>query len=131
MIQTIQEPFQVPGYTLAVLAESLYLINLLLLPGLAFIILLWLYVKYENHSPPLASCHLRQTLAASIWAGLLLILINGIIIAMGGYKAPYTGVIVILYFTTCHSLLVLLGIFGLSKAMAGKLFRYPLMGPIE
>ncbi len=131
MIQPIQEPFQVPGYTLAVLAESLYLINLLLLPGLTFIILLWLYVKHENHSPPLASCHLRQTLVASVWAGLLLILINGIIIAMGGYKAPYTWVIAILYFTTCHSLLVLLGILGLAKAMAGKLFRYPLIGPIE
>ncbi|NJO15015.1 MAG: hypothetical protein HC877_04480 [Thioploca sp.] len=131
MTQTIQEPFQVPGYTLAVLAESLYLINLLLLPGLTFIILLWLYVKHENHSPPLASCHLRQTLVASVWAGLLLILINGIIIAMGGYKAPYTWVIAILYFTTCHSLLVLLGILGLAKAMAGKLFRYPLIGPVE
>ena len=131
MTQTIQEPFQVPGYTLAVLAESLYLINLLLLPGLAFVILLWLDVKYENHSPPLASCHLRQTFAASVWAGLLLILINGIIISMGGYKAPYTWVIAILYFTTCHSLLVLLGIFGLAKAMAGKLFRYPLIGPVE
>ena len=131
MAQAFQEPFQVPGYTLAVLAESLYLINLLLLPGLAFVVLLWLYVKYENYSPPLASCHLKQTLVASVWAGLLLILINGVIITVGGYQAPYTLVIAILYFTTCHSLLILLGILGLAKAMAGKLFRYPLLGPAE
>ncbi len=122
------DPVDVPGYTLAMLAESLYLINLLLLPGLAFVILVWLYFKYASNAPPLASDHLRQTFSASIWAGLLLIMVNGIIIITGGYQAPYTWVIVIWYFTIGHSVLVLLGIVGLAKAMAGKSFRYPLIG---
>jgi hypothetical protein len=38
-------------------------------------------------------------------------------------------VLVILYFTCVHSLLVLLGMFGLARALAGKTFRYPLIGP--
>jgi uncharacterized Tic20 family protein len=36
--------------------------------------------------------------------------------------------LVILYFTVCHSTLVLLGMLGLVKAMAGQCFRFPLVG---
>jgi uncharacterized Tic20 family protein len=117
------------GETLATIAESLYLINLLLLPGLAFLGLLWLYFKHRHHAPPLARCHLRQTWQASLWAGVLLVLVNLLIIASGGYQAAYTWVIVILYFTMCHSTLILFGIFGLAKALAGQPYRYPLIGP--
>jgi hypothetical protein len=38
-------------------------------------------------------------------------------------------VLVILYFTCIHSTLVLFGMFGLSKALAGQPWRYPLIGP--
>ena len=53
---------------------------------------------------------------------------NLAIILLGGYTAPSTWVIVILYFTTAHSTLVLLGVMGLAKAMAGKNYVYPLVG---
>lgn len=129
MEQTVQEPSDIPGFSLAILAESIYLINLLILPGLAFLVLVWLFFKYENRSPPLAGCHLRQTFSASIWAGLVLLLVNWVVIAVGGYETPYTWAIVIVYFTVCHSTLVILGIVGLAKAMAGKLFHYPIIGP--
>ncbi len=129
MNQTLKEKTdKIPGHSLAILAESLYLINLLVLPGLAFLVLIWLYFKYENSSQS-AGCHLRQTFSATIWAGLLLILVNGVILMAGGYDAPYVWVVVILYFTVCHSTLVLLGIFGLVKALAGEQFHYPLIGP--
>ncbi|RKZ45253.1 MAG: hypothetical protein DRQ41_00640, partial [Gammaproteobacteria bacterium] len=115
--KAVQESANVPGQSLAIIAESLYLINLLVLPGFAFLVLMWLYLKYENYSE-LAGCHLRQAFSASIWAGLLLLLVNGIIIMAGGYNSPYIWVIVILYFTICHSTLVILGIIALVKAMA-------------
>ena len=118
----------VPGQGLAVLAESLYLVNLLLLPGVAFIVLLWVYALHHAQAAPLAQCHLRQTLSASLWAGVILVLANGVIIALGGYTAPSTWVVVILYFTCCHAALVMLGTLGLAKAMAGKAYRYPLVG---
>lgn len=117
-----------PGQGLAIAAESLYLINLLLLPGLAFLLLLGLYWRYRRSAPPLGRLHLQQTLSASLWAGGLLVIVNLLIIALGGYDAASTWVIVILYFTTVHATLVLLGILGLARSLAGQTFRYPLVG---
>ncbi|MBU1191407.1 MAG: hypothetical protein KKA36_03725 [Gammaproteobacteria bacterium] len=122
----VAEP--VAGATLAVTAEVLYLVNLLLVPGLAFVILLVIYLRNSKTAPPLARCHLRQTFAASLWAGVLLVLVNGLILALGGYQAPATWVVLILYFVTCHASLVLLGVLGLAKAMAGQSYRYPVIG---
>ena len=123
-----EEAPAVPGQRLAVAAESMYLANLLLLPGLAFAALLILWFKHRRWAPPLAICHLKQTLSASVWAGVALLLANALIILLGGYTAPATWVIVILYFTICHSSLVLLGGIGLARAMAGKKYVYPLIG---
>ena len=117
-----------PGQTLAVVAESLYLANLLLAPGLAFIILLRLYFKHRASAPALAVCHLRQTVSASIWAGILLVIANLAIFLLGGYTSANTWTVAIVYFTTCHSTLVLLGMLGLAKAMAGQNYIYPLLG---
>ena len=51
----------VPGQGLAVTAEALYIVNLLLLPGLAFIGLLFVYIKNIHTAPALAACHqIRQ-----------------------------------------------------------------------
>jgi uncharacterized Tic20 family protein len=36
--------------------------------------------------------------------------------------------VVVLYFTFIHSTLILLGILGLVKALAGQHYRYPLLG---
>ncbi|MCB1767818.1 MAG: hypothetical protein KDJ22_17480 [Candidatus Competibacteraceae bacterium] len=119
-----------PGQGLAVAAESLYLINLLLLPGLGFLLLLWLFFRHRDSAPPLARVHLRQTVSASLWAGALLILANLAIVVLGGYQAAWTWIIVILYFTTVHATLVLLGILGLARALAGQPCRYPLVGTL-
>jgi hypothetical protein len=117
-----------PGQSLAVTAEVLYLANLLLLPGIAFFALLALWARHRHDASPLARCHLRQTLAASLWAGGLLVVANAAIILLGGYRQPSTWIIVILYFTMFHSTFVLLGVLGLAKAMAGKPCVYPLIG---
>lgn len=119
---------ELPGQTLATAAEALYLANLLILPVLAFVILLGLFFRHRHSAPPLARCHLRQTVSASLWAGALLIAVNLLIVTLGGYAAPYTWVIVVLYFTTAHASLVIVGALGLARAMAGKPFVYPLIG---
>lgn len=117
-----------PGQALAVTAEALYIANLLVLPGLSFIVLLKLYFKHRSSAPLLAICHLKQTVSASIWAGVLLVIANIAIFLLGGYTSANTWTIVIIYFTTCHSTLVLLGILGLAKAMAGQKYIFPLLG---
>lgn len=119
-----------PGQGLAVAAESLYLINLLLLPGLGFLLLLWLFFHHRDSAPPLARVHLRQTMSASLWAGALLIFANLLIVVLGGYQTAWTWIIVILYFTTVHATLVLLGILGLARALAGQPCCYPLVGTL-
>jgi len=126
--ETVPPETGVPGQGLAVAAEVLYLGNLLLLPGIAFIALVLVYFSNIRQAPALAVCHLRQTLSASLWAGALLLVANISILLLGGYRSPNTWMVVIIYFTTCHATLVLLGVAGLAKAMAGQCYRYPLVG---
>ncbi|MCB1775199.1 MAG: hypothetical protein KDI88_16415 [Gammaproteobacteria bacterium] len=116
------------GSGVATAAQSLYLVNLLLAPGFGFLGLLWLWRRHRVDGSPLALSHLDQTLSGSIWAGILLVVANALILLLGGYDGPHVWVVVITYFTTCHSLLVVCGAFGLAKAMAGQCWRYPLVG---
>jgi hypothetical protein len=46
-----------------------------------------------------------------------------------GWNWEWTWVIVVIYFTCVHSTLILLGMVGLAKAMAGKPWVYPVIGP--
>ena len=121
--------FSIPGRATAVAAEALYLANLMLIPGLGFVALLVLWWRERERAPELARGHLRQTVAASLWAGVLLVAANVAIILLGGYDSAYTWIVVVLYFTTCHSTLIFCGAIGLSRALAGKPFRFPLIGP--
>lgn len=122
------EPEGVPGQNLAVAAESLFLINLMLAPGLAFVVLFWLWRRHRE-APPLARNHLRQSFLVSLWGGLLLVVVCAAVLALGGLEWAWTWVAVVLYFTCVHSTLILFGALGLSRAMTGKAFRYPLIGP--
>ena len=117
------------GQNLAVLAEALFLINLLLAPGIGFAILLWLWLKHKDSAPPLARQHLKQATVVSLYGGLLIVSLSALFILVGGLRHEYTWVAVILYFTCIHSTLVLFGMFGLIKAMAGQTWHFPLIGP--
>mgnify|MGYP001407076708 CR=1 FL=1 len=117
-----------PGLTLAVWAEALYLTNLLLLPGICFAVLLWLYFKHRASAPSLAVCHLKQTIAGSLWAGVLLGVVTVVVVALSDYSSEATWVIIITYFVCFHATLVMLGVLGLAKAMAGQTYVYPLIG---
>jgi hypothetical protein len=117
------------GQGLAVLAESLYLVNLLVAPGLAFAVLVWLWLRHRHSAPPLARSHLRQATFVSVVAGVLIACLSVVIVALGGWRWPYTWVVVLTYFVCIHGALVLLGMFALAKAMAGQAWRYPLVGP--
>ncbi len=117
------------GRELAVIAEALYLANLLLLPGISFAILFWLWLKNRHSASPLARQHLKQTTFVSLYGGLLIVILSIIFLALGGLDWEWTWVMVIMYFTCIHSTLVMFGMFGLAKAMAGQTWRYPLIGP--
>jgi hypothetical protein len=116
-----------PGQALAVVAEALFLANLLLAPGLAFAAIAWLWFG-QREAPPLARCHLDQAFWVSLWGGVLIVVASSAILMLGGFGWRWTWVAVILYFTCIHSTLVVFGAFGLAKAMAGKPYVYPLIG---
>ena len=122
------EPAEGLSRGIAVAAESLYLTNLLLLPAFAFMLLVALYFKHRNRAPSLAASHLTQTLSASLWGGILLVVANCVIVLLGGYDSAYTWMVVIVYFTVIHATLVLFGVVGLAKAMAGQCWRDPIVG---
>ncbi|NLF54075.1 MAG: hypothetical protein GX576_06715 [Thauera phenolivorans] len=120
-----------PGPPIAIAAEALFLINLMLLPGLAFLALVVLYLKHRNDADPLVRNHLRQTTITCVWGGLLLVTISVGIFLLGGFDNPWSWVIGVLYFTFVHSALILLGVAGLSRAINGRTWRYPILGPRE
>jgi len=117
------------GRSLAVLAETLFLTNLMLLPGIAFAVLAMLWLKHRHSAPPLARQHLRQATWVSLWGGFLIVALGGLILLVGGLGEAWTWVTLILYFTCIHSTLILFGMVALAKAIAGQRWRYPLIGP--
>jgi hypothetical protein len=117
------------GQRLAVLAQSLYLANLLVAPGLAFAWLLWLLWRHRHSAPLLARVHLAQAAWVSVVAGLLIVCLSAAVVLLGGWHQPWTWVVVLTYFVCIHGTLVLAGMVALSKAMAGQPWRYPLVGP--
>lgn len=120
---------KVPGQGLAIAAEALFLINLMALPFLGFAILAWLWLRKRNTAPALARCHLDQTFFVSLWGGVLIVFACAAILLFGGLEWKWTWVAVILYFTCIHSSLIVCGCLGLARAMAGRLYRFPLIGP--
>lgn len=109
-------------------AEALYLANLLVAPGLAFVLLLLLHRRHRNSADPLIRGHVRQAFAASLAAGLLLLGVTAIIALVGGMDRPGTWMAMLLYFVCCHAALILFGVLGLARALSGKPHTYPLLG---
>ncbi|MGB0127026.1 MAG: hypothetical protein WBP72_05245 [Rhodocyclaceae bacterium] len=116
------------GRRLAITAESLYLVNLMLAPGFAFAVLAWLWFKHRRSAPLLARGHLEQTFRASLWAGGLLVAASTAVVLLGGVRSMWVWVVAILWFVCVHATLVLLGVLGLVAAMGGKPFVFPLVG---
>jgi uncharacterized membrane protein len=118
------------GQGLAIAAESLYVANLLILPLFAFLALLLLYLKHNGKAPPLAQSHLEQTVRAGIGIALMFMTAAAIVVLlrMQGMEDMNLWMIVVLAFTIMHASMVLLGVVGLARAMAGKCWRYPLFG---
>ena len=116
------------GKSLAVTAQSLYLLNLMLAPGLAFVLLLLLYRFNRGRADALAMNHLSQTVGVSLVGGALIVVASAVLLLLGGLDSGYIWMVVILYFTFIHSSLILMGVMGLVKAMAGQHYVFPLIG---
>ncbi len=129
-----------PSGKFAVICQSLYLANLLLVPGLFFLVLIYYYnqlkqqQKVMNDSDDnvlvnravqlknlgIGKIHLIRSIQLSVLAGILLAIIPLTIIYFS--SELQTSIMVgLIYFVTLHAGFVLIGMFNLSRAMAKKL----------
>lgn len=122
------EPLSEKDRRLSIIAQALYLLNISVLPILAFLIQLIIYKAGGDRSHRQAVEHQRQAILASITAGILLIIISGLILFLGGFSSPYTWVLLITYFISIHSALILYGVFAIIKAIVDEPYRYPILG---
>jgi len=112
---------------IAVAAQTLYLVNLMLLPGLAFLILLVLFAMHRRSKSALVRNHLAQTVGVSALGGALIVVVLGLIYLQGG-AGPYAWLWGILYFTFVHTSLIFVGVVGFVKALNGHEFVFPVVG---
>jgi hypothetical protein len=118
-----------PGPGLAIAAEALFLVNLMIAPGLAFVLLVALWWRHRHHPSPLVRNHLAQTVTASLWGGGMLVGVSVAIFLLGGFENPWSWVVGVLYFVSFHAMLILFGVIGLNRAMLARPYRFPIVGP--
>lgn len=111
-----------PPLRLAIIAQSLYLINLLLLPGVALIALIYMVWHSRNNGDQLGNCHLRQTAIVSGWF-ILLVVGGGLLLWFILGNNPTGLSMTLLYLIVMHTGFVLLGIIGLARAISGQHFH--------
>ena len=117
------------GCELAIAAEAFYVTNMVLAPGLGFLMLAVLYLHCSRKkAPPMALNHLRQTLAATFWTGAIAAVFLGLIFATGGYPSPWFWTLLTTYFLVFHLPLTWFGVIGLGRALGGSSYHYPLFG---
>lgn len=103
----------------AIIYQSLYLSNLLLIPGLSFFYLLWLFYKHRDEKG-WHRIHLYRCVQLSVLAGLFVIVIPLIVVFLAK-QFEASIMIMIVYFVTIHASFVMLGMFNIARAMANKL----------
>ena len=118
-----------PGPRLAVAAEALFLANLMIAPGLAFLALLALWLRHRHDAPLVVRNHLQQTVVASLYGGAMLVGVSAAIFFLGGFDDPWSWVLGVLYFVSFHATLIIFGVIGLNHAILGRSWQYPFIGP--
>lgn len=107
--------------------EIFYLLNISFLPVIGFLIILIMKSKVTEATHSLSRSHITQSINASIWAGILMLGINGLILSISGIDSIWTWMYVIIYFTCIHSVLIIFGVIAISRAQGGRYYRYPYM----
>jgi len=103
----------------AIIYQSLFLMNLLLIPGLSFLLLIWFFLKNKDQRG-WQRIHLYRSIQLSVLAGFFIIIIPLIVLfTTNAFEASL--MVMIVYFVTMHAAFVLLGMLNVSRAMAKKL----------
>ncbi len=109
----------------AIIYQSLYLSNLLLIPVGSFLVLVYFLIqsKAKNNHKKLSNynrVHLLRSIQVSAFAGLMLG-VAPIFYIFFSDQFDVSIMITIFYFVTLHTCFVLVGMLNLARAMARKL----------
>ncbi len=102
----------------AIIYQSLYLMNLLLIPGIAFFILLWKFIKHKKETG-WQRAHLYRSFQLAILSGFFLVVVPALTVLLGRDSEALLAMMLV-YFVTTHAFFVLIGMFNVSRAMAKK-----------
>ena len=105
--------------TQSIIIQSLYLCNLLLLPGIAFLILLLRLWQLRPLTGYL-KIHIYRALQLSLLNGVLLVIVPMTYITIE-QASPLSLMMSLFFFICLHAGFVLVGMINLSRAMANKL----------
>lgn len=108
-------------------AELLYLLNLLLLPGVTLLLMGWWRGRLDRPRSDCDRIHIEQSWSAAI-KGLLLLLCCLLPLLFSGIDSGYGWMVVLMLLITLHTTLVMTGIIALAFAMSDRPFHYPLIG---
>ena len=107
------------GKRRAIVYQGLYLSNLLLIPGISFAVLLWLFL-HNKQLKGVAKFHLYRAFQLSIIAGICIIIIPLLIVFLSNaFEASI--MVMLVYLVTIHAAFVMIGMLNIARAMAGKL----------
>ena len=117
------------GCELAMASEAFYITNMILAPGLGFIMLLFLHMHCKTRqASAFAMNHLRQTMVATFITGIIALAFTLAIYFTGGIGSPWFWHLLTAYFVVFHIPLSWFGIVGFGKAISGEEYRYPFVG---
>ncbi len=110
----------------AIIYQSLYLANLLLLPVISFLALIYYFHKANQENPQgfylsrFNRIHLYRCIQISALAGVLLCVAP---VSYIFYSAQFSAsvMVTVFYFVTFYACFVLIGMLNLARAMAKKL----------
>ena len=108
---------------LASKAAALSLLNLTLLPVIAFIGLL--LIRKDSSIESIARYHTDLGIKLNIIAAIVLFVVSGVMILFGGFNSPWTWVYVISYFTLVHTIFIIVAVWALVRSWSGDQLRDP------
>ena len=97
------------------------ILNLTFLPGIGFI---WLLLNLNNSKKnKIGHYHVIFGIKLNIIAAFTLLVISALMILFGGFNSPWTWVYVITYFTSVHSVFIVIAVWAMVRSWSGNRLR--------
>lgn len=94
------------------------LLNLTMLPILAFIVLVFIYKKTEPKT--IDRYYAVLGIKTNLLAAVALFVMTGLMILLGGFDSPWTWVYVVSYFVFVHAMFILFATWTMVRSWTGE-----------